>query len=260
MKNRLILALSLVSLVAACAPAHDQQAKNVPAKDVAFSNVEQCKAQASSRLSLFDRPSTYPISAAEKSNAYSALYSECMKTYEVQATGPKPNFDLAQATNAAGLANLSPAAGGNSAAKSAATTLPNGVVVIDMAQFANLSPAAGGGVAGVANGVSGNGSTVVVVQAPPSTSISYPPAPTQPSAIPVTPTAAAQAAPAASEPAPRPHKTARAKAKPLEQDSKTVTYRPSRFERNAVPLAGLQPSAGSTLEKALITNPPEPKD
>lgn len=288
MNRSVILALSLMSLMAACTPAREQQAKSAPAKEVAATNAGQCQAQATNRLALFDKPSTYPISADEKRNAYSALYNECMKTYDVQAASPKPNFDLAQANNAAVLANLSPAAGGNAPAKSSVTTLPNGVVVIDTAQFANLSPAAGGRVAGVTNGMSGNGSTVVVVQAAPSTSISYPPPPTQAAAIPVTPTASVQdTAEATPEPATAAYKSnpknsdtdaapkrkiARAKAKPVEQDSgKAASYKTSRFERNAVPvninltrkssdLDALQPSAGTTLEKALFTDRPEPKD
>lgn len=282
MMPRKIILFPLLSLFAvACAPvAPNQNAKTPPVQAAATTNGEQCQARAKSRLSLFDRPDTYPINDNEKRNAYLALYNECMRAYEVQVASPKPGFEYV-ADNNAGLASLSPAAGGNTSSstptRGGIITYANGTTVIDPAQLANLAPAAGGkSVSGV------NGSTVVVVQGA-APAVAYPAPPTRPSAIPVTPTMAvpapAQAAPAtaaapsvvttatASETvAPKP-----AKKKTAAKEQNTAKDSRSRFERNAVPvdvdivrkkqdLNALQPSAGSVLDDAVNINHKPSKD
>ncbi len=130
MNRRVIITVALLSsLTMACSmPALNQEAKKPPVQAAATTNGDACQTRANSRLALFDKPDTYPISADEKRNAYLALYNECMKEYEVQVASPKPNFEYAQA-NDAGLASLSPAAGGNMAGKPA-NNYPPGVVVI----------------------------------------------------------------------------------------------------------------------------------
>ncbi len=160
----------------------------------------QCTSQAKERLALFDRPDTYPVSEDEKRNAYQALYTQCLKSFEVTAATPKPNFDVAANQNL-DLANLSPAAGGApKPANAGAVTYSNGMMIIDTSKLTGLSPAAGAP-AGTAVASQGpNNSTVVVVQAPPtSTTVNYPPmpAPTSPAAIPTGGIIAAQPAPAA---------------------------------------------------------------
>jgi hypothetical protein len=269
--------------------------KQPTAEEIAAGNTQQCQTRAKSRLSLFDRPDTYPISAEEKNNAYQALYNECMKEFDVQvANTPKPHFETVAANTDANLANLSPAAGGASSAQEQKSpiTYSNGMMIIDTSQLGKSNPAAGTAVT-----TGANGSTVVVVQAPPSTtSITYPPAPTGPAAIPVEgkmiqPATNATAKPAVApnpknliteteKPAPveKPKKHAK-KAASTEtaapaattSEKRSVIFEPSRFQKNAEPLSvdlktkqenlnGLSPAAGNLLENAINTNRPAPKD
>lgn len=257
-------------------------------QQVAASREGQCQSQAKDRLTLFDRPDTYPVSEEEKRNAYQALYTQCLKSFEVTAATPKPNFELAAAASAnADLANLSPAAGGApKPADKGAVTYSNGMMIIDTSKLAGLSPAAGGtATAGTAVSSTGpNGSTVVVVQAPPSaTAIAYPPAPTGPAAIPMAPV---QPMAQATEPTPAPKnlisteaekkpvgkkkKIAKTEA-PVTEEKRTVIFEPSRFKKNAEPVSvdlipkksdlnALQPAAGSLLDNAVSTNRPAAKD
>lgn len=262
------------------------------AKQVAASREGSCQSQAKERLSLFDRPDTYPVSAEEKNNAYQALYTQCLKSYEVTANTPKPNFEVAAASTAGtDLANLSPAAGGNAKpANNGAVTYANGMMIIDTARLTGLSPAAGGTpAAGTAVSSTGgpNGSTVVVVQAPPSaTAIAYPPmpvAPTGPAAIPMAPVqqAAQPVAPATApkptmkadtekKPAVKKKKVAKAEA-PATEEKRSVIFEESRFKKNAKPVAvdlsakksdlnALQPAAGNLLDNAVSANRPAAKD
>lgn len=278
--------------ISACSNPFDQTTKSAgdTAKATANTNDAQCAARANERLSLFSRADTFAITETDKRNAYNALFSECMKQYQVGSASPKPGFETARAgVDMQNLAALSPASGGNAAQQGTTRVLPNGVVVIDTAQYNNLSPAAGGNFAGITSSAGPNGSTVVVVQASPSTAIAYPPAPaapTRPAAIAVdangNPVPVQQAAPVAPKPlmeqeketkaeqAPakprvaKPKKTV-AKAEPAVKDGRT------RFERNAVPIAidmggknadlnGLQPSAGKALDSVMSTNKLPAKD
>ncbi len=260
------------------------------ARELAASREGGCQSQAKERLALFDRPDTYPVSAEEKNNAFQALYTQCLKSYEVTTNTPKPNFEVAAAAGA-DLAHLSPAAGGNAKpADKGAVTYSNGMMIIDTSKLTGLSPAAGGTpAAGTAVSSTGpGGSTVVVVQAPPSaTAIAYPPAPAGPAAIPMAPTQpAAQpvAPPVQQAAAPKPTMQADTGKKSTEKKKKTATaetpatnekrsviFEPSRFKKNAEPVAvdlsakksdlnALQPAAGNLLDNAVSTNRPAGKD
>lgn len=268
-------------MLAACSNPFDKTAEKKPsAQEIATANEAECKGRAESRLKLFDRPDTYPISPNEKKNAYLSLYNECMKGFETQIVSGKPGFEhaalMAENSN---LANLSPAAGGTAGpAQQGVTTLPNGVVVIDPTRLTALSPAAGGVTA------TGSGSTVVVVQAPPSsTSITLPPIPAQPVSIPVNDAGVAAASPTAVQKPAEPPKETMA-AQPAEKTKKRLRKRPktaakaetpgdtrSRFEKNAVPLVidlkpkaadmnAAEPSAGQTLDHAVATGKPPAKE
>lgn len=290
--NRLVSGvLSIVSVAAmtACNPVPDQNAKTPPTQDSASASGVACQSRANSRLALFDRPSTYPISAEEKRNAYLALYNECMREYEPKIATAKPNFTYAPGGSAAELAAMSPAAGGaaNPAApKGGIIAYANGTTVIDTAQLANLSPAAGGKVAGVPGVTTStaNGATVVVVQSgavAPMLPPAAPPPPTRPAAVPVAsgpvPTApTAQTAP--TQPAPAAVKNAEETEAQAQRKTATKAHKPAktypqntakdtrtRFEKNAVPVtmpapasaAGmntLQPSAGTMVDSAVNAN------
>jgi hypothetical protein len=292
MSRHVSVLVSLISLLAfACSPLLDRATKNPSAQEVAATNASQCQTHAKSRLSLFDRPDTYPISETEKQNAYQALYHECMRKYDVQIAGAKPGFEVA-ANTPAELAQLSPAAG----MKKGFTAYPSGVTVIDAAQFATLSPASGGTIPGITSATSGSGSTVVVIQAPPATPSSAA-TPARQAAIPVERTAShppatamykpkdlmakslmeekkeAATAPTSPPPETKPKKSVakpkRVSAKvkpPADADPRT------RFQKNAIPftvdisrkqveLNTLQPSAGGkALDKAVSINPLPAKD
>lgn len=252
------------------------------AKELASSREGGCQSQAKERLSLFDRPDTYPVSAEEKNNAYQALYTQCLKSYEVTANTPKPNFEVAAASTAgADLANLSPAAGGNAKpANNGAVTYSNGMMIIDTARLTGLSPAAGNPVGTAVSSTGPNGSTVVVVQAPPSaTAIAYPPAPlapTGPAAIPMAPVQqaatpkATMKAESENKPTVKKKKVAKTEA-PVTEEKRAVIFEPSRFKKNAAPvtvdlgakksdLNAYQPAAGNLLDNAVSTNRPAAKD
>jgi hypothetical protein len=126
------------------------------------SDNQMCSGIAQKRLSLYDRPDTYPISDKERGDAYKALYSECMSEHNWQVAG-----------NAAPYAALSPSAGSNNPVHG--VPLPGSVVADGgAASYAALSPAAGGNnpVAGIAAASSGNtvissssvpGATILVI-------------------------------------------------------------------------------------------------
>jgi hypothetical protein len=154
-------------------------------------NNRDCAAQADSKLKLFDRPDTYPISAEERNNARDALYSECVNGKNSQiANNGAYKSDTQTPQSMASLANLSPAAGGNAttgAGRVSTTSYPGQTVVTiqgnDPASLANLSPSAGG------NATQGNiagaypGATVVVVQSPTAAAPAPRPAPVMPTAL-----------------------------------------------------------------------------
>lgn len=131
-----------------------------------------CKSQATKRLSMYDRPDTYPLSDQERQDAFGALYSECMREHNWQVASPARTAQPTYAANsAAQFANLSPAAGGNVATTANAgntivssTSVPGATVVViggtkeaNAAQLSSLSPSAGG---------NGTAPTVVMVQQP----------------------------------------------------------------------------------------------
>src|SRR5271155_188635 len=72
------------------------------------SSGQDCNSRAQSRMSMYDRPDTYPISDQERHDAFLALYSACMHEHNWQVAGPVH----APANDASQLAALSPAAGG----------------------------------------------------------------------------------------------------------------------------------------------------
>lgn len=302
--SRVSVIASLLCLMASgCAmpslPSMNLSGQNTVPDEQAVANAHnaQCETQAKSRLALFDRPDTYPVSDEEKRNAYQALFSQCMKSFEKTIASPKPDFDMAAANAPADLANLSPAAGGSSpraADKPGAVTYSNGLMIIDTTQ---LGKAGTQGKAGTAITGGAAGSTVVVVQAPPSTSISYPPAPAAPAAIPVAGAAPSMAegipASAASpearsakprsliggetgKPAEEPKKTTKSPSRKEATTSKkteerTIIFAPTRFQQHAEPVSvdinrktgdlnGLSPAAGGLLDKAVTTNRPAAKD
>lgn len=287
MIRRVSSVLVIASLAAACSPAIDQTAKQPPVQAASTTEGGACKDKAEQRLKLFDKPDTYPISENEKRNAYLALYNECMKEYEPKVATAKPNFEYAPGGVASELAGLSPAAGGNNAnaqPKGGIITYPNGTMVIDTSQLANLSPAAGGGKVPANVSTTGNGSTVVVVQASPSSAsaVAYP-VPTQPSAVPVGEplTPAAEAAPAVPQEKPasaQPEKPAKKKVARKSRPAatkETAKQNPgdmrTQFQREAVPvnisshkqdtsLNQLQPSAGNMVDSYLQQHKAAPKD
>jgi hypothetical protein len=180
MKRIPILFISLVALTGCTAaiPAKQETVeKKSAAVQYAGSNGD-CRAQAESKLKLFDRPDTYPISDQERNNARTALFSECMKAHEPQVAGtPKSDTQQANAQDAAALATLSPAAGEKPPAPAnAAVTYPSGstVIMVQGSEVSSLNPAAGGNPQqSGATGPYPPGATVVVVQAP---AVAAPPA------------------------------------------------------------------------------------
>ena len=281
MKRLVSVSIALFSLTACSLhQTPEPMAKKPQVQAPAMASADTCQGRAQSRLSLFDKPDTFPISEEEKRNVYLSLYNECMKEYEVQVATAKPNFTYASQGMGAELAGLAPAAGGNNPsqqqAKGGIITYPNGTMVIDTAMLSGLSPSAGGQnrVTGITNSGGGqNGSTVVVVQAPSSAAaVAYPAPPTRASAIAVedttvTPTpAAVVAAPAANTPAASPSplslveteapqqaapvkkKTAR---KPAAKAEKTAAAKDgrTRFQRDAVAVDIDLRSAGSNLNQ-----------
>jgi len=161
------------------------------------SDGQDCNARAQSRMTMYDKPDTYPISDTERHDAYLALYSACMREHSWQVAGPVH----APATDASKFANLSPAAGGSQHASSttvnagnmqvSTSSMPGATVVViggnkeTPAQLSSLSPASGG------SSPSQN-STVVFVQSPPAPSApspvaAYAPTTPLPVAIPIPP-------------------------------------------------------------------------
>lgn len=256
------------------------------AADTAADHAAYCKTHADKRFSLFDRPDAYPVSVEERRNAKQALFTECMKQYDVQVASPKPGFQVSPAGSE--LAGLSPAAGGdkNGQPKGGVISYPNGTIVIDTAHLGSLTPAAGGKVGTATSG----GSTVVVVQAASAGMAApiTPAAPVKPAAIPLD--ANGQPLKDASAPAPKalvegqynPPKTPVIKAETTKkQAKKKVTPKQetadpddkrTRFQKNAVPVTidlggkkqdanALAPSAGGhVLDKDLNTNKLPPKE
>jgi hypothetical protein len=163
MKNSLCLSLSVLALMSGCAqmqsmmpgskPAQaqtDQQPHQTLAANPYASDNQACSSKAQSRMGMYDRPDTYPISDQERKDAYQALYASCMNEHNWQVAGPAHGSatyantgSTTYANNAVPYANLSPAAGGN-----------------NVAQYATLSPSAGGNYPGSFSSVNA-GNTVV---------------------------------------------------------------------------------------------------
>lgn len=177
-------------------------------------DMQNCNGQASKRLTMFEKPDTFPVSEKEHQDAYQALYSECMREHNWQVAGPVHSAPTVATNDAAQLAALSPAAGGNAAARGttvnagnttvSSSSVPGATVVViggnssnkDItAQLSSLSPSAGG------SSTQGQNPTVVMIQSPQNPPAVVPayyayaqPAAPLPVAVPVPPIAHAPAA------------------------------------------------------------------
>jgi hypothetical protein len=132
---------------------------------------QDCNSRAQNRMAMYDRPDTYPISNQQRSDAYQALYSACMREHNWQVAGPMHS----PANDASQFAAMSPAAGGTRSAGATTVTAGNTVIStssvpgatilvigdnkgINPSQLSSLSPSAGGG--------SAQNATVVMLQSP----------------------------------------------------------------------------------------------
>lgn len=237
-----------------------------------------CNGRANSRMAMYDRPDTYPISDQERKDAFQALYSACMREHNWAVAGP---VHVPANTNYASLAGLSPAAGGNAPGKPttitagntivSSTSIPGATVLViggtggtNAAQLSSLSPSSGGAFP--------QNATVVMLQ-PQQTSPYYgytnytPPSGPLPVAIPVAPPPMARGV----MPAPTPKAQPTPSAKPL-QSSTTAPQPPkapkappaaASSSQNLVPLnlpkTPAPASAPDPAPQAAMTPPPAPK-
>jgi hypothetical protein len=156
-----LIAVGALLALAACMPQHPQSAQRQSpqqngAQPVVYASDDHaCGARAQSRMGMYDRPDTFPISDQERHDAYLALYSSCMRERNWQVAGPAraPGSDVAQ------LANLAPAAGGGKPPANSITagnsvistsSVPGATVIVigggkdQASQLAALNPSSGG--------------------------------------------------------------------------------------------------------------------
>jgi hypothetical protein len=221
---------------------------------------QDCNARANSRMGMYDRPDTYPISDQERRDAFQALYSACMREHNWQVAGPvhAPTNDATQ------LAALSPAAGGYGARGNTVTagntiisssSVPGATILViggnggaSASQLSSLSPSSGGALP--------QNATVVMVQSGQQGAYGQPsyiqPSGPLPVAIPVPPPPMARASHAQAAP------TASAAQSPKMTMAPVAPKQQAAYQPTQPPQAAMPPAAPPAMASYAPVQPPAP--